>query len=267
MSLLTRRCAALISIHPFIKAGVAFLLITTAALFLHPAPSVAVLCIFLLHLLWCPSLIAPALPLLGIAAAGFFGFSVVNILGYGGTETVSYDLGPVTVSREALLFAVSIFLRVFASVAVAILLTRTIHPAHLTAAIDQAAGKATAAGLALLVIHRVIPDVAERYSLNKTMRRIRGGRAGVRGTIDAIGAVLATTIRRAEVLSTAVRSRGYALGARRTAYHTPGLSTGHVVWALITLGVAAAAILLWARAFGIEGFLAAPAEQASGVGR
>lgn len=258
------RCAAFVAVHPLLKIAVVFVLITTAALFLHPAPSLAVILVFLLHLLWCPGLLSPALPAIGLAAAGFFGFSVVNVLGYAGVETMTYQLGPLRLSREALLFSMSIFLRVFASVCTAAWLTRSLRPSHLGSAIDGLAGRATASALAILVIQRVIPEVARRFDIVRSMRRVRGERFGIRRLMQGIAGILSTTIYRAELLATAVKSRGYRLGMIRTAFRPARLSSGHLLWAASVLLLAGGLVFAWELSLGLDGFLAGTAEEASG---
>ncbi len=257
-------CAAFVAVHPLLKIAVVVVLITSAALFLHPAPSLAVILVFLLHLLWCPSLLSPALPVIGLAAAGFFGFSVVNVLGYGGAETVTYQLGPLEVSLEALLFSLSIFLRVFASVCTAAWLTRSLRPSHLSAAIDGLVGRATSTALAILVIHRVIPEVVRRFGVVRSMHRVRGGGGGPGRIVQVIAGILSTTIYRAELLATAVKSRGYSLGMQRTAFRPARITVGHVAWALSVLLVAGGVVVAWELSLGLDGFLAGTAEEASG---
>jgi len=259
------RCTAFLEVHPLLKIAVGVLIVTIVAVFFHPAPAIAAIIVFFLHLLWCPGLILPALPILGFATFGFLGFSLVNCFAYSGNETVWYTLGFITISREAIDFALSIFLRVFASVTVAIWLTRSIHPAHLTAAIDGIAGRATGAGLAILVVHRLIPEVVRDFTLSRRMRQLRGHPSGLRGAIETIGVILAATIRRAETLAIAVRSRGYALGASRTAYRPAHVQGWHILWAITVSVVIATVITGWTILFGIDGFLSGIAEQASGV--
>lgn len=259
------RCTAFVAVHPLLKIAVVVVLITAAALFLHPAPSLAVILVFVLHLVWCPGLLSPALPAIGFAAAGFFGFSVVNLLGYGGPETVTYRLGLLDVSREAIRFSLSIFLRILASVCTAAWLTRSLRPSHLSSAIDGVAGRATSAALAILVIHRVMPEVARRFGIVRSMRQVRGERFGVGRLVQGIAGVLSTTIQRAELLATAVKSRGYSLGMQRTAFRPAHLGAGHLVWALSVLFLAGGLVLAWEVSLGLDGFLAGTAEQASGT--
>ncbi len=263
----SRGCGALESVHPLVKVSVIAALVLTTALFLHPVPSIALIVVFAGHAIVCWDTIRRSLHILGPFAFGFFGFTVVNILGYGGVETVRYEVGPLSISREALLFSLSIFLRVLASVCMAVLLARTVRPGHLTAAIDRVRHRSSRLALLILVIHRLIPDVLLNLKTMLGVRRIRGVRGGPSTTARIVLNLLAATLRRAESLSLAVTSRGYALGVPRSAYRPPVLRRDDLLWAAAVLVAASGIIVGWHLSFGLDGFLAGTAEEASGIGR
>lgn len=129
-------------------------------------------------------------------------------------------IGPITLTREGLLFAYLISMRLVVMSALVLLLLRTTHPADLVYALTQR-GLPRSIGYILLVSLQIVPDMSTRASAILEAQRSRGletqrGFFRVRGIVPLLGPLVVGALVDVEERAMALESRAYTAPGPKT---------------------------------------------------
>jgi energy-coupling factor transport system permease protein len=178
---------------------------------------------------------------------------VINILFFPGGRDVLLQVGPVTATREGLVFAVEIVLRLLAISGAISLFYLTTTPAELTTDLERRGVSPRLAFVANASVQSV-PAMLDRAAAITEAQRARGldtqgsVLARFRGIVPIVGPVILGAIGEVEQRTLALEARGFSRPGRRTLLWQPDDRPAERVvrWAI---GVALVA-LLGARAAG-----------------
>jgi energy-coupling factor transport system permease protein len=180
---------------------------------------------------------------------------VVNVLFFPGGRDVLFQLGPITATREGLVFAIEIVARLLAISGAIALFYQTTSPAELTVDLER---RGVSPRLAFVTNASVqaVPAMLERAAVITEAQRARGldtegsVAARVRGIVPIVGPVVLGAIGEVEQRTMALEARGFSRPGRRTLLWQPADSGAQRVvrWAL----VAALVALVVARTAGVE---------------
>jgi len=151
---------------------------------------------------------------------------VVNVLFFPGGRDVLLQLGPVTATREGLVFAVEILLRLLAIAGAISLFYLTTTPAELTTDLERRGVSSRLAFVANASVQSV-PAMLERAAAITEAQRARGldteGSllARVRGIVPIVGPVVLGAISEVEQRTLALEARGFSRPGRRTLLWQP----------------------------------------------
>lgn len=178
---------------------------------------------------------------------------VVNVLFFPNGRDVLFQVGPITATREGLVFAVEIVARLLAISGAIALFYQTTTPAELTVDLER---RGVSPRLAFVTNASVqaVPAMLERAALITEAQRARGLdtegslAARVRGIVPIVGPVVLGAIGEVEQRTLALEARGFSRPGRRTLLWQPADSGRQRAgrW-LIVAGLAA---LLVARSVG-----------------
>lgn len=157
-------------------------------------------------------------------------------------------LGPITLTREGLLFAYLISMRLVVMSAVVLLVLRTTHPADLVYALTQR-GLPRSIGYILLVSLQIVPDMSARATAILEAQRSRGletqrGFFRVRGIVPLIGPLVVGALVDVEERAMALESRAYTAPGPKTSLRQLFDSPAQRVARLLLL-LALAALIGW----------------------
>ncbi|HNP74445.1 MAG TPA: energy-coupling factor transporter transmembrane component T [Kouleothrix sp.] len=154
-------------------------------------------------------------------------------------------LGPITLTREGLLFAYLISMRLVVLSAVVLLLLRVTHPADLVYALTQR-GLPRSIGYILLVSVQIVPDMSARATAILEAQRSRGletqrGFFRVRGIVPLIGPLVVGALVDVEERAMALESRAYTAPGPKTSlrqlFDTPAQRAARVLLLLALLAL------------------------------
>jgi energy-coupling factor transport system permease protein len=180
---------------------------------------------------------------------------IVNVLFFPGGRDVLFQLGPITATREGLVFAIEIVARLLAISGAIALFYQTTSPAELTVDLER---RGVSPRLAFVTNASVqaVPAMLERAAVITEAQRARGldtegsVAARVRGIVPIVGPVVLGAIGEVEQRTMALEARGFSRPGRRTLLWQPADSGAQRVarWAF---GAALVALVV-ARAAGVE---------------
>jgi energy-coupling factor transport system permease protein len=146
---------------------------------------------------------------------------VINVLFFPGGRDVLFQLGPITATREGLVFAIEIVLRLLAISGAISLFYLTTTPAELTTDLER---RGVSPRLAFVTNASVqsVPAMLERAAAITEAQRARGldteggPLARVRGIVPIVGPVILGAIGEVEQRTLALEARGFSRPGRRT---------------------------------------------------
>lgn len=135
-------------------------------------------------------------------------------------DATPIPLGPITLTREGLLFAYITSARLLAMSAIVLLLLRTTHPADLVYALTQR-GLPRSIGYILLVTLQIIPDMSARATAILEAQRSRGletqrGFLRFRGLVPLISPLVVGALVDVEERAMALELRAYTAPGPKT---------------------------------------------------
>lgn len=156
-------------------------------------------------------------------------------------------LGPITLTREGLLFAYLISMRLTVMSALVLLLLRVTHPADLVFALTER-GLPRSIGYILLVSLQIVPDMSARATAILEAQRSRGletqrGLLKVRGIVPLVGPLVVGALADVEERAMALESRAYTAPGPKTSlrqlHDTPAQRAARALLLLATVGLIA----------------------------
>ena len=207
-------------LHPLTKLAAAALMLGTA--YLVPGP-LTPLALFLLVLLLAAvagvagSLLRTVLRIVLPVTASLF---VIQGILFPPAGATPLPLGPLTLTREGLLFAYLISMRLLVMSALVLLLLRTTHPADLVFALTER-GLPRSIGYILLVSLQIVPDMSARATAILEAQRSRGletqrGFFRARGIVPLMGPLVVGALVDVEERAMALESRAYTAPGPKT---------------------------------------------------
>jgi energy-coupling factor transport system permease protein len=194
---------------------------------LHPLTKLAAvaLLLVLLYILpgeWGSLLLFAFVLILAFTVILPLAFSLFLIQGilFPPADATPIPLGPITLTREGLLFAYITSARLLAMSAIVLLLLRTTHPADLVYALTQR-GLPRSIGYILLVTLQIIPDMSARATAILEAQRSRGletqrGFLRFRGLVPLISPLVVGALVDVEERAMALESRAYTAPGPKT---------------------------------------------------
>jgi energy-coupling factor transport system permease protein len=209
------------ALHPLTKLAGAALFVVAAYALPWPATLLALLGALLL-LARLGGVLAPLLrrALLLLAPVCFSLLLIQGVL-FPPARLTPIQLGPITLWREGLMFALSIALRLLTLTATLLLLVQTTHPADLVTALTEI-GLPRSVGYVLLVALQLVPDMSARATAILEVQQARGleteGRLRrLRALAPLIGPLLVGSLVDVEERAMALESRAFsAPGPKKT---------------------------------------------------
>jgi energy-coupling factor transport system permease protein len=181
---------------------------------------------------------------------------VVNVLFFPGGRDVLLQLGPVTATREGLVFAIEIVLRLLAIAGAISLFYLTTTPAELTTDLERRGVSPRLAFVANASVQSV-PAMLERAGAITEAQRARGldtegsVLARLRGIVPIVGPVVLGAIGEVEQRTLALEARGFSRPGRRTLLwqpdDRPAERLARWVMALVLVALLVARALGWGR--------------------
>jgi energy-coupling factor transport system permease protein len=174
---------------------------------------------------------------------------VVNLLFFPGGQDVLFRVGPVTATREGLMLALEVLLRIAAISGAITLFYLTTPPGDLTIDLERRGVSPRIAFVANASV-QTVPAMLERAAAITAAQRARGldteggVAARLRGIIPIVGPVILGSIGEVEQRTMALEARAFSRPGRRTLLWSPPDSGGQRVarWAMVlAIPVAAAA--------------------------
>jgi energy-coupling factor transport system permease protein len=170
---------------------------------------------------------------------------VINVLFFPGGRDILVQLGPVTATREGLVFAIEIVLRLLAISGAISLFYLTTTPAELTTDLERRGVSPRLAFVANASVQSV-PAMLERAAAITEAQRARGldtqgsVAARVRGIVPIVGPVILGAIGEVEQRTLALEARGFSRPGRRTLLWYPDDRPAERVarWAIVVALVA-----------------------------
>jgi energy-coupling factor transport system permease protein len=164
-------------------------------------------------------------------------------------------IGPITLTREGLLFAFVISTRLLVLSTTALLVLRTTHPADLVFALTER-GLPRSIGYILLVTLQIVPDMAARTTAILEAQRSRGletqrGILRVRAIVPLVGPLIVGALVDVEERAMALESRAYTAPGPKTSLRqlvdTPAqrIVRLFMLLALVALIVGRVALAVW----------------------
>jgi energy-coupling factor transport system permease protein len=151
---------------------------------------------------------------------------IVNVFFFPGGEDVLLRIGPVTATREGLLFAAEILARILAISGAVTLFYLTTRPAELAVGLE-ARGVSPRVAFVILASVQAVPSMVERAAAIIAAQRARGldtegsGLRRARGIVPIVGPVLLGSIAEVEQRTMALEARGFTRPGRRTLLWQP----------------------------------------------
>lgn len=133
-------------------------------------------------------------------------------------------LGPITLTREGLLFAFVVSTRLLALSTTVLLLLKTTHPADLVFALTGL-GLPRSIGYVLLVSLQIVPDMSARATAILEAQRARGletqrGLSRVRAVVPLMGPLVVGALSDVEERAMAIESRAFMAPGPKTSLRT-----------------------------------------------
>jgi energy-coupling factor transport system permease protein len=141
-------------------------------------------------------------------------------------KTVLYQLGPLAVKQEGLIFAISVITRLVALVAAYFLLVLVVHPRHLVIALEER-GMSPKLGYLLLSTLQLVPQIQRTAETILDAQRSRGlrtkGNLWVRfaAYVPLMGPVVQGSLSSLEIRAMALETRGFNLPDRKVYLYVP----------------------------------------------
>lgn len=174
---------------------------------------------------------------------------LVNVFFFPSGQDVLFRVGPMTATREGLLFATEMLLQIVAISGAIILFYLTTRPADLVLDLERR-GASRRLGFVINASMQVIPIIADRAATVTAAQRARGLdtqgsiRKRLRGVLPIVGPVVLGAIEEVEERTLALEARAFAGPGPRTLLWSPTNSTVQRLarWALVlTIPLIAAA--------------------------
>jgi energy-coupling factor transport system permease protein len=174
---------------------------------------------------------------------------VVNLLFFPGGQDVLFRIGPIIATREGLMLALEVLLRIAAISGAITLFYLTTAPGDLTIDLERRGVSPRLAFVANASV-QTVPAMLERAAAITAAQRARGldteggVAARLRGIIPIVGPVILGSIGEVEQRTLALEARAFSRPGRRTLLWSPPDSAGQRVarWAMVlAIPVAAAA--------------------------
>jgi energy-coupling factor transport system permease protein len=217
----------------------------------------AILFAFVMCVVAVGKVVRPALSLLKYTvyvAAFLVLFSILVSSG----STVLFEIGPLTVRLESLLFAASMCLRLFLAIAAFSLLTFTVHPDQLLQAMSKY-GFRTMTGLSIAT--RMYPTIAADSSNIEDAMRARGVEFDLGSLIQKARArapvmmpLLLNSLDRSMDIAEAMEARGFGAG-KRTHFFDPPIKLRHKIMGACFVFAAAFGLVMFVLGHGSTNYL------------
>ena len=174
---------------------------------------------------------------------------IVNLLFFPGGQDVLFRIGPITATREGLMLALEVLLRIAAISGAITLFYLTTPPGDLTIDLERRGVSPRIAFVANASV-QTVPAMLERAAAITAAQRARGldteggVAARLRGIIPIVGPVILGSIGEVEQRTMALEARAFSRPGRRTLLWSPPDSGGQRLarWAMVlAIPVAAAA--------------------------
>ncbi len=189
-------------------------------------------------------------------AAFIFLFSIIFTNGI--TTTIWYEIGPLQIKAEAVLFATSMALRLFLAMAAFCILTFTVHPDRLLQVLSKF-GYKSMTGLSLAT--RMYPTIAADSAGIEDAMKARGVEFDAGGMVQKAKArapvmmpLLLNSMDRSMEIAEAMEARGFGAGRRSRYFDTP-LSTGGKVMIVMFLAAIPFGIVMFILGYGNGDYL------------
>ncbi len=242
--------APLARLNPVTKLAVAVVLGVALLITVDAVTAGTILAVELLALpltgLGARALAVRLAPLLAVAAS----VTVINAVAADPGGAVLVALGPVELTRDALVVGVSAGLRVWALALPGVVLLSTTDPTDLADALAQRLHLPHRFVLGALAAVRLLTVLAEEWRSLARARRARGMTTGgspaatLRSVPGQVFALLVAAIRRATRMATAMEARGLGVRAQRTWARPSPFAAVDAVAAAATVALAGAATTL-----------------------
>jgi energy-coupling factor transport system permease protein len=173
---------------------------------------------------------------------------IVNVLFFPGGQDVLFRVGPVTATREGLLVAGEVLLRIVAISGAITLYYVTTPPGDLTIDLERRGVSPRIAFVANASL-QTVPAMVERAAAITAAQRARGldtegsVRARLRGIVPIAGPVVLGAIGEVEERTMALEARGFSRPGRRTLlWHPPDSATQRMARWLMVLAIPAVVV-------------------------
>ena len=264
-------------LNPTMKLAGLFLLTMVPTFFLDPAVPATFLALAVV-MGWAlggisPLTLARRLTLILLMALGL---ALSSTIFYGGEKTqLLFSVGPVDIYAEAVLFGLSLGLRILCVVAFGALFMITTDPTRLVYSLVQQAHLNYRLGYTILAAYRFIPILQSEMNNIRDAHSVRGAYTARSPSAALERArrygvpLLANAIRQAERLAVAMDARGFSARPNRTYYLTLRLQLTDWLFGIGVVLITIALLLLLAHFGLLRGFFVALSDKLfqSGAGQ
>jgi energy-coupling factor transport system permease protein len=234
--------------HPLTKLAITFFLISVTSLLPWPyTPLIVCLTVLLLSSIGGVTRRLFRAALLFLLPVAFSLFLIQGIL-FPPIKLTPLALGPVTLWREGLVFALVTCIRILALISSVMLLIQTTHPADLAFALTER-GLPNSIGYILLVALQLVPDMSARATAILETQQSRGletkGRLRrLRALPSLVGPLVVGALVDVEERAMALESRAYTATGPKTSLRQLIDSDGQRLARLILL-IAILGLIIW----------------------
>lgn len=174
---------------------------------------------------------------------------LINVFFFPGGQDALLRIGPFTATREGLVFAVEVLVRILTISGAIILFYLTTRPPHLVVDLERR-GVSSRLGFVIISTVQVLPGILERAVTITAAQRARGLdtegslRRRARGVLPLVAPVVMGALGEVEERTLALEARGFTRPGRRTLlWSPPDTGTQRLVRWLLVLSVPLAAAL------------------------